>query len=64
MDSDRVIVMDAGRVVEFGSPYELLNELSGSKIFYAMVKQTGRATFEQLCRVAKEAHEARKLKQN
>lgn len=62
MDSDKVLVMDAGRLVEFGSPYELLNELSGNKIFYSMVKQTGRATFEQLCRVAKEAHDAKKSK--
>lgn len=62
MDCDKVLVMDAGRLVEFGSPYELLNELSGSKIFYSMVKQTGRATFEQLCRVAKEAHDSRKNK--
>lgn len=63
MDCDKVLVMDAGRVVEFGSPYELLHELQGTKIFYAMVKQTGRATFEQLCRVAKEAHEERKRNQ-
>lgn len=62
MDCDKVLVMDAGRLVEFGSPYELLNELSGNKIFYSMVKQTGRATFEQLCRVAKESHEAKKTK--
>lgn len=63
MDCDKVLVMDAGRVVEFGSPYELLNELTGNKIFYSMVKQTGRATFEQLCRVAKESHESRKKKE-
>lgn len=60
MDCDKVLVMDAGRVVEYGEPYELLNELSGNKIFYSMVKQTGRTTFETLCRVAKEAHETRK----
>lgn len=60
MDCDKVLVMDAGRVVEYGSPYELLNELQGPKIFYSMVKQTGRATFDQLAKVAKEAHEQRK----
>lgn len=60
MDCDKVLVMDAGRMVEYGEPYELLNELSGNKTFYSMVKQTGRTTFETLCRVAKEAHESRK----
>lgn len=60
MDCDKVLVMDAGRLVEYGEPYELLNELSGNKTFYSMVKQTGRTTFETLARVAKEAHESRK----
>lgn len=60
MDCDKVLVMDAGRLIEYGEPFELLNELAGNKTFYSMVKQTGRTTFESLCRVAKEAHECRK----
>lgn len=60
MDCDKVLVMDAGRLIEYGEPYELLNELAGNKTFYSMVKQTGRTTFESLCRVAKEAHDSRK----
>lgn len=60
MDCDKVLVMDAGRLIEYGEPYELLNELAGNKTFYSMVKQTGRTTFESLCRMAKEAHESRK----
>lgn len=52
--------MDAGHLVEFGSPFDLLNDLSGNRVFYSMAKQTGRATFESLCRMATEAHETRK----
>lgn len=42
MDSDKVLVMDAGRLIEYGSPYELLNKINESGIFYSMVKQTGK----------------------
>ncbi|XP_037943023.1 probable multidrug resistance-associated protein lethal(2)03659, partial [Teleopsis dalmanni] len=56
MDSDKVLVMDAGRVVEFGTPYELLTE-SETQIFYGMVKQTGKTTFDNLLKVAQKAHE-------
>ncbi|XP_005190477.1 probable multidrug resistance-associated protein lethal(2)03659 [Musca domestica] len=56
MDSDKVLVMDAGRAVEFGSPYELLTQ-SKVGIFHGMVKQTGQATFENLFQVAQKAYE-------
>ncbi|XP_013098645.2 probable multidrug resistance-associated protein lethal(2)03659 isoform X1 [Stomoxys calcitrans] len=56
MDSDKVLVMDAGRAVEFGSPFELLTQ-SKTNIFCGMVKQTGNATFESLLKVAQKAHE-------
>lgn len=56
MDSDKVLVMDAGRAVEFGSPYELLTE-SKAKVFWGMVQQTGNATYDSLFKVAQEAHE-------
>ncbi|EDV94900.1 probable multidrug resistance-associated protein lethal(2)03659 [Drosophila grimshawi] len=56
MDSDKVLVMDAGRAVEFGSPFELLT-VSEKKVFHAMVKQTGDATFDALLKVAQKAHE-------
>lgn len=46
--------MDAGRCVEFGTPYELLTATDGPKTFYGMVKQTGKSTFEHLLKVAKE----------
>ncbi|KAH8394539.1 hypothetical protein KR215_004307 [Drosophila sulfurigaster] len=51
MDSDKVLVMDAGRAVEFGSPFELLT-VSEKKVFHSMVKQTGDATFDVLLKVA------------
>ncbi|KAH8365091.1 hypothetical protein KR084_001279, partial [Drosophila pseudotakahashii] len=53
MDSDKVLVMDAGRVVEFGTPYELLT-VADSKVFHDMVKQTGQATYEGLLKIAQE----------
>lgn len=38
MDSDRVLVMDKGKVVEFDSPGELLKKKDG--YFYALVMQS------------------------
>jgi ATP-binding cassette subfamily C (CFTR/MRP) protein 4 len=35
MDSDKILVMDAGRVVEFGEPQQLLHNANG--IFYSLV---------------------------
>uniref|UniRef100_A0A1A9WJ69 Multidrug resistance-associated protein lethal(2)03659 n=1 Tax=Glossina brevipalpis TaxID=37001 RepID=A0A1A9WJ69_9MUSC len=56
MDSDKVLVMDAGQVMEFGTPYELLME-SPKKIFLGMVKQTGKSTYDNLLKIAQKAHE-------
>lgn len=50
MDSDRILVMDAGNVVEFDHPYLLLKNKSG--IFYKMVEQTGSATADLLYNIA------------
>ncbi|KAH8324273.1 hypothetical protein KR074_002950, partial [Drosophila pseudoananassae] len=52
MDSDKVLVMDAGRVVEFGTPYELLTK-ADSRVFHEMVKQTGQDTYEKLLEIAR-----------
>lgn len=46
IDADKVLVMDAGRVVEFNSPYRLLMGNDGPKIFQSMVRNTG--LYEQL----------------
>lgn len=48
--------MDAGRCVEFGTPYELLTAEDGPRIFYGMVKQTGKSTFDHLLKIAKEVN--------
>ncbi|XP_017043983.2 probable multidrug resistance-associated protein lethal(2)03659 [Drosophila ficusphila] len=60
IDSDKVMVLDAGNLVEFGSPYELLTQ-SRSRIFYSMVLQTGRSSFDHLMKVAHQAHESKLL---
>lgn len=39
MSSDRVIVLDAGQIVEFGSPAELLQNSQG--VFHGMCKAAG-----------------------
>ncbi|KAI9582553.1 probable multidrug resistance-associated protein lethal(2)03659 [Glossina fuscipes] len=55
MDSDKVLVMDAGRAVEFAPPYELLTE-SKVKVFYNMVKETGHTNFDNLLKIAQTAY--------
>ena len=51
MDSDRILVMDAGRVVEFDHPYILLK--NNKSVFKSMVEHTGRSTSKKLYSVAK-----------
>ncbi|CAB3248424.1 unnamed protein product [Arctia plantaginis] len=55
MDSDKVLVMDAGRMVEYDHPHNLLQKPEG--VLRAMVDQTGRATAETLARVALQAYD-------
>ncbi|XP_058800223.1 ATP-binding cassette sub-family C member 4-like [Phymastichus coffea] len=52
MDSDKVLVMDKGRLVEFDHPHILLQNHHGP--FSSLVKETGRAMFEQLWKVARD----------
>ena len=42
MDSDRIMVMDAGRIAEFDEGHRLLQQENG--IFRSIVEQTGPAT--------------------
>ncbi|XP_068628825.1 ATP-binding cassette sub-family C member 4-like isoform X2 [Battus philenor] len=51
MDSDRVMVMDSGRLVEFDHPYHLLNNPEGH--FTKMVKETNEKMSAQLYQIAK-----------
>lgn len=46
MDSERVLVMDAGTVVEFDHPHNLLKNKDG--FLYKMVEQTGIITSQLL----------------
>lgn len=57
MDSDRVLVMDAGQAAEFASPTELINAKDG--IFRSMIEQSGRQEAEQLIALAKKASESK-----
>lgn len=50
MDSDKVIVMDAGSAVEFNHPHVLLQNTDS--IFYGLVKKTGKAMAEHLTEIA------------
>uniref|UniRef100_A0A0U9HVH0 Putative ABCC protein n=1 Tax=Chrysomela populi TaxID=154003 RepID=A0A0U9HVH0_CHRPP len=52
MDSDKVLVMDAGRCVEFDHPHLLLQNENG--VFHSLVMQTGRSTAKNLMAIAEE----------
>lgn len=52
IDSDKVLVMDAGQAVEFDSPYSLLKAEQGPRIFQSMVRESGKGMYEQLVQQA------------
>nr|XP_019045027.1 ATP-binding cassette transporter [Kwoniella bestiolae CBS 10118]OCF23957.1 ATP-binding cassette transporter [Kwoniella bestiolae CBS 10118] len=52
---DKILVLDHGKVVEFGTPYELMQKENGS--FRELCKQSGEET--QLLELAKQVHESR-----
>ncbi|XP_066999504.1 ATP-binding cassette sub-family C member 4 [Anabrus simplex] len=54
MDSDMVLVMDAGTMVEYDHPFLLLQNQSG--YFYNLVQETGKTMAEQLQSVAEQAY--------
>lgn len=56
MDSDKVLVMDAGRIVEFGHPYELIQK---SGTFKSLIDQTGHSTSYQLIEIARQRYDSR-----
>ncbi|XP_029155458.1 multidrug resistance-associated protein 4-like isoform X2 [Nylanderia fulva] len=55
MDSDKVLIMDHGQMLEFDHPYVLLQNEKGH--FSSMVQETGKLMAEQLKQTAKMAYE-------
>jgi len=51
MDSDKILVLDKGKVVEFDAPLKLLENKNG--IFYSMVQATGSASADYLIDIAR-----------
>jgi ATP-binding cassette subfamily C (CFTR/MRP) protein 4 len=58
MDSDKVLVMELGTMVEFDHPHILLQNKEGH--FYSMVQETGHTMAEQLSRISEECYHAKK----
>ncbi|KAL3317167.1 Multidrug resistance-associated protein 4 [Cichlidogyrus casuarinus] len=58
MDSDLVLVMEAGQVAEFGEPHELLNSTATSNVskFAELVRQVGEEEAANLCEIARIAY--------
>ncbi|KAF5283707.1 hypothetical protein FQR65_LT13742 [Abscondita terminalis] len=54
MDSDKIMVMDAGRLLEFDHPYVLLQ--NRNSIFYSMVQQTGSVMADALAKIARRSY--------
>lgn len=61
MDSDRVMVLDAGRVVELGHPHVLLQQRSGH--LYRLVEKTGEGSAKHLRYVAERSYHKRVMGQ-
>lgn len=59
IDCDKVLVLDAGTLVEYASPYKLLNTKDG--VFCNMAKETGNSTFNALKSMAFEAEKIREI---
>ncbi|CAG2108667.1 unnamed protein product, partial [Medioppia subpectinata] len=53
IDCDRVLVLDAGEIIEFGEPFVLLQQKGQ---LYDMCRKTGRHMFNRLLNMAKESH--------
>ncbi len=58
MDADRVLVLDAGRVIEFDEPHLLLQNENG--LFASMVQMTGKGMANTLKEMAQIAYDNRR----
>ncbi|XP_076159035.1 ATP-binding cassette sub-family C member 4 [Alosa pseudoharengus] len=54
IDSDRILVLDAGHIHEYDEPYTLLQ--NPESLFLKMVQQTGKAEASHLMQMAKQAY--------
>lgn len=57
MDSDLILVMDNGRIIEFGEPHCLLQ--NETNIFTSMVKVLGPTEYERLSSIAFEKYNSK-----
>ncbi|XP_078099629.1 ATP-binding cassette sub-family C member 4 isoform X2 [Sander vitreus] len=57
IDSDRILVLDAGKIHAYDEPYTLLQDPDG--IFYKMVQQTGKQEAAALQQAAKQVYNSR-----
>ncbi|XP_014196479.2 ATP-binding cassette subfamily C member 4, partial [Haplochromis burtoni] len=57
VDSDRILVLDAGKIHAYDEPYTLLQD--PTNIFYKMVQQTGKQEAAALLEAAKKAYDSR-----
>ncbi|KAJ3088485.1 Multidrug resistance-associated protein 4 [Quaeritorhiza haematococci] len=65
IESDRVLVMDAGHCVEFDEPIKLLEDPEYKEgIFKGLVENTGPAAAKKLTEIAREAAEERKKRKH
>ncbi|XP_040888565.1 multidrug resistance-associated protein 4 [Toxotes jaculatrix] len=55
IDSDRILVLDAGKIHAYDEPHTLLQDPNG--IFYKMVQQTGKQEAVALAEAARQAYE-------
>jgi len=59
IDCDKILVLGSGRVVEFGSPFELLEDRTApfrSDSFFSMVNETGEESSGELRKLAQHYH--------
>lgn len=59
IDSDAIMVLDAGQLVEFGHPHQLLANPDGQ--FRALVEQTGERSAKRLAEIAERSYQGRKI---
>lgn len=64
IENDKILVLDAGKVVEFDTPFALLKEDGGNRsqsAFANIVMETGEAQYANLLQMAKVAQEHREV---